>query len=192
MDTRRRLLVNKVSGFKKEGSTDYETCLIQSLMLQCLTSLRLIWTPMQKPANLSLTSLPYYGQRCSLAVCLTADVWCRSCTHSLLTAPCERCSPNTALMCYVLPTLQFICCMQAAKTWEGYLVSADVDSSTQGTGTPAQQLLRKRYVGIQGSNKVIGAMEIQQVSGTLASKAKFLIMALMLSRGFFYCLHRHQ
>jgi len=42
-------------------------------------------------------------------------------------------------------------------------VSANVDSSPQGTGTVAQQLLRRRYVGIQGSNKVIGALEVQQV-----------------------------
>jgi len=42
-------------------------------------------------------------------------------------------------------------------------VSANLDSSTQGTGTVAQQLLRRRYVGIQGSNKVIGALEVQQV-----------------------------
>lgn len=49
------------------------------------------------------------------------------------------------------------------KTWQGYLLSAEADSSTQGLGTKAQQLLRKRYVGIHGSNKVIGALEIQQV-----------------------------
>lgn len=42
-------------------------------------------------------------------------------------------------------------------------MSANLDSSTQGTGTVAQQLLRRRYVGIQGSNKVIGALEVQQV-----------------------------
>ncbi len=43
-------------------------------------------------------------------------------------------------------------------------MSANVDSSPQGSGTVAQQLLRRRYVGIQGSNKVIGALEVQQVS----------------------------
>ena len=70
--------------------------------------------------------------------------------------------------------------MQAPKSWEGYLISAHVDSSAQGTGTTAQQLLRKRYVGIQGSNKVIGALEVQQVIGTLEGTATSLIVVLML------------
>ena len=71
--------------------------------------------------------------------------------------------------------------MQAPKSWEGYLISADIDSSAQATGTPAQQLLRKRYVGIQGSNKVIGALEVQQVTlGTLEGTATSLIVVLML------------
>ena len=70
--------------------------------------------------------------------------------------------------------------MQAPKSWEGYLIAADAYSSVQGTGTPAQQLLRKRYVGIQGSNKVIGALEVQQVTGTLEGTATSLIVVLML------------
>lgn len=48
------------------------------------------------------------------------------------------------------------------KTWEGYLIASQV-SSTLGASTPAQDLLRKRYVGIAGSNKLIGALEMQQV-----------------------------
>ena len=82
--------------------------------------------------------------------------------------------------------------MQAPKSWEGYLLSADAESNTQGTGTKAQQLLRKRYVGIQGSNKVIGALEIQQVIDTVALTAKALIVALMLPVCFSHCLRRHQ
>lgn len=70
--------------------------------------------------------------------------------------------------------------MQAPKSWEGYLISTNVDSSAQGTGTTAQQLLRKRYVGIQGSNKVIGALEVQQVIDTLEGTATSLIVVLML------------
>ena len=54
--------------------------------------------------------------------------------------------------------------MQALDTWEGYLVAAASGATTQGAGTLAQQLLRKRYVGIAGSNKVVGALEVQQVS----------------------------
>ena len=52
--------------------------------------------------------------------------------------------------------------MQATNTWEGYLLAA-TGQTDQGTGTLAQQLLRKRYVGIAGSNKVVGALEVQQV-----------------------------
>ena len=43
-------------------------------------------------------------------------------------------------------------------------MAAASGATTQGTGTLAQQLLRKRYVGIAGSNKVVGALEVQQVS----------------------------
>ena len=49
-------------------------------------------------------------------------------------------------------------------TWEGYLVAAASGATTQGAGSLAQQLLRKRYVGIAGSNKVVGALEVQQVT----------------------------
>ena len=49
-------------------------------------------------------------------------------------------------------------------TWEGYLVAAAAGASVENVGTLAQQLLRKRYVGIAGSNKVVGALEVQQVS----------------------------
>ena len=52
--------------------------------------------------------------------------------------------------------------MQATDTWEGYLV-AEKGQTDQGIGTLAQQLLRKRCVGISGSNKVVGALEVQQV-----------------------------
>ncbi|KAL0034115.1 hypothetical protein WJX79_009686 [Trebouxia sp. C0005] len=51
----------------------------------------------------------------------------------------------------------------ALDTWEGYLVAAAASSTTEGAGTLAQQLLRKRYVGITGSNKVVGALEVQQI-----------------------------
>lgn len=37
VDTRRRLLVNKVSGYKEQGSIDISTCLVQSLMPQCFS-----------------------------------------------------------------------------------------------------------------------------------------------------------
>ena len=53
--------------------------------------------------------------------------------------------------------------MQVGGTWQGYLVEAFADKQTLGSGTVAQNLLRKRYVGITGSNKVVGALEIQQV-----------------------------
>ncbi len=43
-------------------------------------------------------------------------------------------------------------------------MAAAAGSTVQGAGTLAQQLLRKRYVGITGSNKVVGALEVQQVS----------------------------
>jgi len=43
-------------------------------------------------------------------------------------------------------------------------VAAAAGSTVQGAGTLAQQLLRKRYMGITGSNKVVGALEVQQVS----------------------------
>ena len=49
-------------------------------------------------------------------------------------------------------------------TWEGYLVAATAGATVENVGTLAQQLLRKRYVGISGSNKVVGALEVQQVS----------------------------
>ena len=54
--------------------------------------------------------------------------------------------------------------MWLQDTWEGYLVSAAAGATTEDVGTLAQQLLRKRYVGIAGSNKVVGALEVQQVS----------------------------
>ena len=57
--------------------------------------------------------------------------------------------------------------MQASDTWEGYLVAAAAGTTTQGSGTLAQQLLRKRYAGIKGSNKIVGALEVQQVSKML-------------------------
>ena len=56
------------------------------------------------------------------------------------------------------------------KTWEGYLIT-NQGSSSLGTSTAAQDLLRKRYVGISGSNKLIGALEIQQV-GLLSVSAQ--------------------
>ena len=46
-------------------------------------------------------------------------------------------------------------------------MAAAAGSTVQGAGTLAQQLLRKRYVGITGSNKVVGALEVQQVSCAL-------------------------
>lgn len=54
--------------------------------------------------------------------------------------------------------------MQSANSWSGYLLASAADASTLGTGTLAQDLLRKRYLGISGSNKVVGALEMQQVS----------------------------
>ena len=133
-----------------------------------------------------LAFLPYRGQRCCPDVYLTADVWCRSCAQCSLPPVKER-SSNAGLIRYVF-LLQFTCFMQAPKSWEGYLLSADAESSTQGTGTKAQQLLRKRYVGIQGSNKVIGALEVQQVIGMLALTAKPLIIAFMLPVCLSHCL----
>ena len=47
-------------------------------------------------------------------------------------------------------------------SWDGYLITNS--STTLGTSTPAEDLLRKRYLGITGSNKLIGALEIQQVT----------------------------
>ena len=55
------------------------------------------------------------------------------------------------------------CTLQINGTWEGYLIAAAADKQTLGSSTAAQDLLRKRYVGISGSNKVLGALEIQQV-----------------------------
>lgn len=55
------------------------------------------------------------------------------------------------------------CPMQSANSWSGYLL-ASAGSTTLGTSTLAQDLLRKRYLGISGSNKVVGALEMQQVS----------------------------
>lgn len=57
------------------------------------------------------------------------------------------------------------------KTWEGYLIASQ-GSSNLGTSTAAQDLLRKRYVGISGSNKLIGALEIQQVGFLTVSAQK--------------------
>ena len=53
--------------------------------------------------------------------------------------------------------------MQGSGTWEGYLVAAAASKQTLGSSSVAQDLLRKRYLGISGSNKVVGAMEVQQV-----------------------------
>ena len=53
--------------------------------------------------------------------------------------------------------------MQVAGTWQGYLIAAAADKQTLGFSTVAQDLQRKRYVGISGSNKVVGALEVQQV-----------------------------
>lgn len=49
------------------------------------------------------------------------------------------------------------------RSWEGYII-ADGGPSTLGASTSTQDGLRKRYVGISGSNKLVGALEIQQVS----------------------------
>ena len=54
--------------------------------------------------------------------------------------------------------------MQSANSWSGYLLASVGDQPTLGTSTLAQDLLRKRYLGISGSNKVVGALEMQQVS----------------------------
>ena len=54
-------------------------------------------------------------------------------------------------------------CNLQSSSWEGYLI-ANQASSGQGTSTSAQDLLRKRYLGISGSNKVVGALEMQQVN----------------------------
>ena len=43
-------------------------------------------------------------------------------------------------------------------------MAANAGSAVQGAGTLAQQLLRRRYLGIKGSNKVVGGLELQQVS----------------------------
>lgn len=53
--------------------------------------------------------------------------------------------------------------LQAAGSWQGYLVAAADKKQAFGSSTVAQDLLRKRYVGISGSNKIVGALEIQQV-----------------------------
>ena len=80
----------------------------------------------------------------------------RAADYSFNITPCSVCSCcDTALW------------PQALDTWEGYLVAAAAGSTVQGAGTLAQQLLRKRYVGITGSNKVVGALEVQQVSCAL-------------------------
>ena len=47
-------------------------------------------------------------------------------------------------------------------SWEGYLIASQASTSL-GTSTSAQDLLRKRYLGISGSNKLVGALEVQQV-----------------------------
>ena len=54
--------------------------------------------------------------------------------------------------------------MQGEGTWEGYLVAAAASQKVLGPSTVAQDLLRKRYMGISGSNRVVGALDIQQVS----------------------------
>ena len=64
------------------------------------------------------------------------------------------------------------CCMQESGTWEGYLVAAAASKQTLGSGSVAQDLLRKRYLGISGSNKVVGALEIQQASLQAAADGK--------------------
>lgn len=53
-------------------------------------------------------------------------------------------------------------------------MAAAASSTTEGAGTLAQQLLRKRYVGITGSNKVVGALEVQQVSPALHTASRSL------------------
>lgn len=60
---------------------------------------------------------------------------------------------------------------QALDTWEGYLVAANAGNTVQGAGTLAQQLLRRRYLGITGSSKVVGALELQQVRCVLRTHA---------------------
>lgn len=57
--------------------------------------------------------------------------------------------------------------MQGDGTWEGYLVAAAASQKVLGASTVAQDMLRKRYMGISGSNKVVGALEIQQVGSQL-------------------------
>lgn len=52
---------------------------------------------------------------------------------------------------------------QESNSWEGYLIDSQ-SSTTYGVSTVAQDLMRKRYLGISGSNKLVGAMEVQQVS----------------------------
>jgi len=79
----------------------------------------------------------------------------RAADGSFNITPCSFCSCDTALW------------PQALDTWEGYLVAAAAGSTVQGAGSLARQLLRKRYVGITGSNKVVGALEVQQVSRAL-------------------------
>lgn len=74
--------------------------------------------------------------------------------------------------------LKVTCDLQASRTWEGYILSGD--SSTQGASTVAQQLLRKRYLGIQGSNKIIGALEVQQVVVGFKLAARSFMMAMTL------------
>ena len=56
--------------------------------------------------------------------------------------------------------------LQDASTWQGYLVAAAASKQTLGSSSVAQDLLRKRYLGISGSNKVVGALEIQQVNSS--------------------------
>ena len=59
-------------------------------------------------------------------------------------------------------------------------MAAAAGSTVQGAGTLAQQLLRKRYVGITGSNKVVGALEVQQVSLVVACHTFSMCICLFL------------
>lgn len=101
-----------------------------------------------------------------LAMCLWPPSYaqlCISCITNLLssyaTVSCSYCMHTMPLLSYAVRSLATL----QTKTWEGYLI-AHGGSSSLGASTSAQDLLRRRYVGIAGSNKLLGALEMQQVT----------------------------
>ena len=65
-------------------------------------------------------------------------------------------------------------------SWEGYLIASQASTSL-GSSTSAQDLLRKRYLGISGSNKLVGALEVQQVASLYCLELQNLLPPLDLS-----------